>query len=252
MDPLFWTFLIPITLLTITPGVDTVLIIRNTTRGGWRDGVLSSLGICCGLFVHAVVSAVGISVILLQSAWAFQTLKMAGAGYLVWLGIVSLRSAARAGVPLQLNGRANSGNRFSVRRSLLEGFLSNVLNPKAVVFYMAFLPQFIDPNRSALYQSLFLAGLHPLRTVNTLTDQDIEKLAKAIQQGLLPSIDKGSSNYELDLYGREGDFRIDDIIIGYKEDQPCPNSGTAIDKLKTGSTSSFICPQCQPLEVAGE
>jgi RhtB (resistance to homoserine/threonine) family protein len=160
MDPLFWTFLIPITLLTITPGVDTVLIIRNTTRGGWRDGVLSSLGICCGLFVHAVVSAVGISVILLQSAWAFQALKMAGAGYLVWLGFVSLRSAARDGDPLQFNGRANGGHPFSVRRSLLEGFLSNVLNPKAVVFYMAFLPQFIDPNRSALYQSLFLAGLH--------------------------------------------------------------------------------------------
>jgi RhtB (resistance to homoserine/threonine) family protein len=160
MDPLFWTFLIPITLLTITPGVDTVLIIRNTTRGGWRDGALSSLGICSGLFVHAVVSAVGISVILLQSAWAFKALKLAGAGYLVWLGIVSLRSAARKGETIRFNGQGNATYRFSVRRSLLEGFLSNVLNPKAVVFYMAFLPQFIDPDRSALHQSLFLAGVH--------------------------------------------------------------------------------------------
>ena len=160
MDPLFWTFLIPITLLTLTPGVDTVLIIRNTTRGGWRDGALSSLGICSGLFVHAVVSAVGISVILLQSAWAFKALKLAGAGYLVWLGIVSLRNAARNGQPLNLNGQTAGRYRFSARRSLLEGFLSNVLNPKAVVFYMAFLPQFIDPGRSALQQSLFLAGVH--------------------------------------------------------------------------------------------
>jgi len=160
MDPLFWTFLIPITLLTITPGVDTVLIIRNTTRGGWRDGALSSLGICSGLFVHAVVSAVGISVILLQSAWAFKALKLAGAGYLIWLGIISLRHAARNGEPLKFNAQAAGGYRFSVRRSLLEGFLSNVLNPKAVVFYMAFLPQFIDPARSALQQSLFLAGVH--------------------------------------------------------------------------------------------
>ena len=160
MDPLFWTFLIPITLLTITPGVDTVLIIRNTTRGGWRDGALSSLGICSGLFVHAVVSAVGISVILLQSAWAFKALKLAGAGYLIWLGINSLRHAARNGEPLKFNAQAAGGYRFSVRRSLLEGFLSNVLNPKAVVFYMAFLPQFIDPARSALQQSLFLAGVH--------------------------------------------------------------------------------------------
>lgn len=160
MDPQFLTFLIAITLLTITPGVDTVLIIRNTTRGGWRDGALSSLGICSGLFVHAVVSAVGISVILLQSVWAFKALKMAGAGYLIWLGIVSLRSAARNGAPLKLNGPSRGRYRFSVRRSLMEGFLSNVLNPKAVVFYMAFLPQFIDPARSALSQSLFLAGLH--------------------------------------------------------------------------------------------
>ncbi len=160
MDPQFWTYLIAITLLTITPGVDTVLIIRNTTRGGWRDGALSSLGICSGLFVHAVVSAVGISVILLQSAWAFKALKLAGAGYLMWLGFVSLRSAARTGEPLKLNHLPTSVYHFSARRSLLEGFLSNVLNPKAVVFYMAFLPQFIDPARSALLQSLFLAGLH--------------------------------------------------------------------------------------------
>jgi RhtB (resistance to homoserine/threonine) family protein len=160
MDPLFWTFLIPITLLTLTPGVDTVLIIRNTTRGGWWDGALSSLGICSGLFVHAVVSAVGISVILLQSAWAFKALKLAGAGYLIWLGIVSLRSAARSGAPLKLNAQTTGRHRFSARRSLLEGFLSNVLNPKAVVFYMAFLPQFIDPQRSALEQSLFLAAVH--------------------------------------------------------------------------------------------
>jgi RhtB (resistance to homoserine/threonine) family protein len=160
MMPQIWTYLIPITLLTLTPGVDTVLIIRNTTRGGWWDGALSSLGICCGLFVHAVVSAVGISVILLQSAWAFQALKLAGAAYLVWLGVVSLRSAARSGAPLQPDRRSRPVYQFSARRSLVEGFLSNVLNPKAVVFYMAFLPQFIDPSGSALKQSLFLAGLH--------------------------------------------------------------------------------------------
>lgn len=159
MDPLVLTAIIPLTLLTLTPGVDTVLIIRNTTRGGWWDGALSSLGICSGLFVHAVVSSVGISVILLQSAWAFQALRLAGAGYLVWLGVTSLYHAARKGVPLKLNG-SDDGGRFRIRRSLLEGFLSNILNPKAVVFYMAFLPQFIDPARAALPQSLFLAGVH--------------------------------------------------------------------------------------------
>lgn len=160
MTPQLWTYLIAITLLTLTPGVDTMLIIRNTGRGGWRDGAVSSVGICTGLFVHAAVSAVGISVILLQSALAFSALKLAGAAYLVWLGLASLRQAFTRGDSRATVLPAASRLRFSARRSLAEGFLSNVLNPKAVVFYMAFLPQFIDPSGSALRQSLFLAGLH--------------------------------------------------------------------------------------------
>ncbi len=160
MDNSIWTYLIAISLLTITPGVDTVLIIRNTTRGGWRDGVLSSLGICSGLFVHALVSAVGISVILLQSAWAFRGLRLVGAAYLVWLGLVSLRSAMRRQISTGMEAPPTGHEGFDPRRSLREGLLSNVLNPKAIVFYMAFLPQFIDPARSAIWQSLFLAGLH--------------------------------------------------------------------------------------------
>ena len=160
MSGSLWTYLIAISMLTITPGVDTVLVIRNTTRGGWRDGALSSLGICSGLFVHAMVSAVGISVILLQSAWAFRALRLAGAAYLVWLGVVSLRSAARKRAVGELPGHQPAQVDFDPRRSLREGLLSNVLNPKAVVFYMAFLPQFIDPAGSAVSQSLFLAGLH--------------------------------------------------------------------------------------------
>jgi len=153
-------YTIAITLLTVTPGVDTLLVIRNTTRGAVKDGFFTSLGICSGLFVHAAFSAVGISVILLHSAMAFGLLKLAGAAYLIWLGIVSLRSAVAKG-----NGDADAEippgfGDFRVGRSLREGFLSNVLNPKPIVFYMAFLPQFIDPARPALAQALGLAGLH--------------------------------------------------------------------------------------------
>ncbi|MFH1157023.1 MAG: LysE family translocator [Pseudomonadota bacterium] len=155
-----WAYCIAITLLTLTPGVDTMLVIRNTTRGGWKDGTLSSLGICLGLFIHATVSAVGISVLLLQSAWAFRALKLAGAAYLIWLGIVSLRGAMAKNSTIPLADSPRAGKGFSIKRSLSEGFLSNVLNPKAIVFYMAFLPQFIDPSRSALAQSLCLAGIH--------------------------------------------------------------------------------------------
>ena len=154
------TYLIAITLLTITPGVDTMLVIRNTARGGWRDGAVSSLGICSGLFLHATISAVGISMILLQAAWAFSALKLAGAGYLIWLGFCSWRKVIRRETFEITNGETKAEDEFLIRRSLREGFLSNILNPKTAIFYMAFLPQFINPAQSALLQSLFLAGLH--------------------------------------------------------------------------------------------
>jgi RhtB (resistance to homoserine/threonine) family protein len=154
------TYLIAITLLSITPGLDTMLVIRNTARGGWRDGVTSSFGICSGLFVHASVSAVGISVILLQTAWAFAALKMVGACYIVWLGIGSLRKLFQGKQLLSDNGLSTVRQPYQIRRSLREGLLSNVLNPKTVIFYMAFLPQFINPQYSAWVQSLILAGLH--------------------------------------------------------------------------------------------
>lgn len=159
LDAQFWPFLVAITLLTLSPGVDTLLVIRNTARGGVRDGVLTSLAICCGLFVHATISALGISLILLQSAWAFGVLKLAGAGYLAWLGVASLL-AARRGQALPVAGVQGRRERLPVWRPLREGMLSNVLNPKTVVFYMAFLPQFIAPGDPALAKSLFLAGVH--------------------------------------------------------------------------------------------
>ncbi|PSJ23240.1 threonine transporter RhtB [Halomonas sp. ND22Bw] len=159
IDAQFWPFLVAITLLSITPGVDTLLVIRNTARGGTRDGVLTSLAICAGLFVHATVSALGISLILLQSAWAFSALKLAGAAYLIWLGIASLREARR-GQGLPVAAVDGQRRRVSVWRPLREGLLSNVLNPKTVVFYMAFLPQFISPGDPALAKSLWLAGVH--------------------------------------------------------------------------------------------
>ncbi|MDN3524187.1 LysE family translocator [Halomonas sabkhae] len=159
IDTQFWPFVVAITLLSITPGVDTLLVIRNTARGGPRDGILTSLAICSGLFVHATISALGISLILLQSAWAFGVLKLAGAAYLIWLGLSSLL-AARRGQGLPVASVAESRQSVPIWRPLREGLLSNVLNPKTVVFYMAFLPQFIAPGDPALIKSLWLAGVH--------------------------------------------------------------------------------------------
>ncbi|MBB1485702.1 LysE family translocator [Oceanospirillum sediminis] len=162
-DASFLTFLAAIILLTISPGVDTVMVIRNTIRGGRIDGLVTSIAICSGLFVHAVVSAAGVSFILLQSASLFTMLKLAGAAYLIWLGWKSLRNAWDRKTNTTLTGVSNTENHSvtpSLRRSFREGFLSNVLNPKTIVFYMAFLPQFIQPHESVMLKSVFLAGVH--------------------------------------------------------------------------------------------
>jgi formamidopyrimidine-DNA glycosylase len=99
-----------------------------------------------------------------------------------------------------------------------------------------------------VHDILFMARLHPLRAINTMTDAEVDGLAKAIHDGLRPSLDKGGAFYEVDLYGQKGGFTKDDILIGYREGEPCPVCGATIAKIKTGSTSSFICPGCQPLE----
>jgi len=162
------SFLLAIMVLTMSPGLDTLLVLRNSAVGGYKKGLLTSLGICLGLFAHATVSALGVSVILLGSANLFMALKLAGAAYLIYLAWQCLRSAylsssmLSADMPSGEVEQSESGNTNTLTNygALRQGLLSNVLNPKPIIFYMAFLPQFINPEYSALQQSLFMAFLH--------------------------------------------------------------------------------------------
>jgi formamidopyrimidine-DNA glycosylase len=97
-----------------------------------------------------------------------------------------------------------------------------------------------------IHDILYFAKLHPSRIIQTLDDNDIVRLYQGIQQGLIPSLEKGGAFYEKDLHGVKGKFTMEDILIGYREGTPCPVCQTPIQKIKTGSTSSFICPSCQP------
>jgi formamidopyrimidine-DNA glycosylase len=99
---------------------------------------------------------------------------------------------------------------------------------------------------SYIHDILFLAGVHPLRPIRSLTADEGRQLFDAIRAGLQPSLDKGGSAYEVDLYGKKGGFTPDDILVGYKAGRPCPVCRTPIQKIQTGGTASFICPQCQP------
>jgi RhtB (resistance to homoserine/threonine) family protein len=149
-------------LLTITPGADTMLVMRSVVARGQRAGLLTTIGICCGLFVHASLSAVGLSVILVRSAAAFEFVKLVGAAYLIFLGVQSLwrvmhhQSRVADDAPLE----RGHGTARTKRRPFLEGLLTNVLNPKVAVFYLAFLPQFIRPGDPVLLKSVFLASIH--------------------------------------------------------------------------------------------
>lgn len=96
-----------------------------------------------------------------------------------------------------------------------------------------------------IHDILYLARLNPLRQCSSLSQAEIEALFAAVHQGLEPSLSKGGAFYESNLYGKPGGFTGDQIIIGYREGKPCPACGTTIEKIKTGSTSSFICPNCQ-------
>ena len=141
-------FVVAAALLTLSPGPDTMLVVRNTLRGGRRDGWRTTLGITSGLVVHATLSAVGLSWILMRSATAFEVVRLAGAAYLVWLGVQSLRAAWRGRV-------VEAAPRVSEGRPFREGLLTNLLNPKVAVFYLAFLPQFS-------YSPFVLAAIHML------------------------------------------------------------------------------------------
>lgn len=145
--------------LTLLPGPDTFLVLRNTVRHGRRAGLLTTLGICPGVFVHATVSALGMAAVLRHAPWGWGLLQALGAAYLTLLGVRSLRDAYRLhrhpeGVELR------DAVAMPVARRLLEGFLSNILNPKTMVFYMAFLPQFLRPDDPVWSTSLLLTSLH--------------------------------------------------------------------------------------------
>jgi RhtB (resistance to homoserine/threonine) family protein len=144
--------------LTITLGTDTMLVQRNVIRGGRRDGFGTTLGICSGLYIHAIFSALGLSFILAQSVAAFHTVKIAGALYLVWLGFQSLKKIVTKDFG-DLKS-PDTKTKIVLKQSFMEGFLTNILNPKVAIFYLSILTQFIEDGDPVFAKSLLLAGIH--------------------------------------------------------------------------------------------
>jgi threonine/homoserine/homoserine lactone efflux protein len=141
-------------LLNFTPGADTLYIVGRSTLQGARAGAVAALGIGAGCCVHMLAAALGLSALLAASATAFTAVKLIGAAYLVYLGISLWRSGPRA----QAAGRAPAP-RAPMRVVFAQGVLTNVLNPKVALFFLAFLPQFVDADAPYKLVAFLFLGL---------------------------------------------------------------------------------------------
>ena len=149
-----WLFVMAGLLLNITPGPDVAYIMGRSAQLGVRAGAVAALGITTGCWVHITAAALGLSAIFATSAEAFFILKLVGATYLVWVGISLLRHAG-AGSAATENGVAA----ISLRAIFLQGFLTNALNPKVALFFLAFLPQFISAGAPSKTLAFIVLGL---------------------------------------------------------------------------------------------
>jgi threonine/homoserine/homoserine lactone efflux protein len=149
-----WLFVAAGLLLNITPGPDMAYIMARSAQRGTHAGAVAALGISAGCFVHIAAAALGLSAVLATSAEAFFVLKLVGAVYLVWVGVSLLRHAGAGGAAVSGDETA-----ISLRGIFLQGFLTNALNPKVALFFLAFLPQFIAADASSKPLAFAVLGL---------------------------------------------------------------------------------------------
>jgi threonine/homoserine/homoserine lactone efflux protein len=140
-------------LLSLSPGPDMAYILGRALTRGRKAGVIATLGVNGGAYVHVLAAITGLSAILMTSAVAFTAVKLIGAAYLVYIGVQTFRSAGKpkAGGP-ELKGASNGA-------VFWQGFLCDALNPKVAVFYLAFLPQFVDPHGPQPILQLLIYGI---------------------------------------------------------------------------------------------
>ena len=145
-------FILASTALTISPGPDNIFVLTQSAMHGRRTGILITLGLCSGLFIHIATVALGVAALLYTSPWAFTALKICGAVYLLYLAW----GAFRVG-----NSRPDAAAKVPAGAAALylRGIFMNITNPKVAIFFLAFLPQFTDPARGSVPLQIITLGL---------------------------------------------------------------------------------------------
>jgi threonine/homoserine/homoserine lactone efflux protein len=171
-------FLAAAVLLAITPGPGMLYVLARTLAGGRREGVLSSLGTFVGGLVHVIAAAAGLSLILATSAVAFAVVKYAGAAYLMYLGVRMIATARQEDAPVET---ATSNSPF------WQGIATEALNPKTALFFLSFIPQFVDRAAGGVFAQFLLLGSISV-TLNTSADLIVVLLAGPIGHRLRKSV----------------------------------------------------------------
>jgi threonine/homoserine/homoserine lactone efflux protein len=155
----FWLFMLTGTVLNLTPGADTLLVVSRSAAGGWRAGAVATLGTALGCMVHATAAALGVAALLAASELAFRVLTWVGAAYLAYLGVQMLRQGVRRAADAQLKAASAPERREGLlRRSFMQGLLTNLLNAKVGLFFLAFVPQFIRADAASPVASFVALG----------------------------------------------------------------------------------------------
>ena len=149
-------FLLTAVMLTATPGPDNLMVLSIGMSKGRRAGIAFGLGCALGCLSHTVLAVIGVGAILAASPVAFTALKWAGGAYLIWLGTQALRHAGAVRIDGSSNNQAPAE---SLHRTFSQGLVANAINPKVVLFFLSFLPQFVDASRGGMEWQLGLLGL---------------------------------------------------------------------------------------------
>ncbi|MBO0962410.1 LysE family translocator [Neobacillus sp. MM2021_6] len=159
----FYLFILMCILLIILPGPDTAMTTKNTLTVGRSGGMKTLFGTCCALLIHTFAAVVGLSAIIVKSALLFSIFKYAGAIYLAYIGFKTLWSLRSGEVAASVD--TNGENKYGKKSCFRQGFLTNLLNPKVAIFFLTFLPQFVDRGSDTFFPFLIMGITYTVLTL---------------------------------------------------------------------------------------